>query len=144
MTDVLLRQTDDGGEISYVNGAAIMSDGLESAVYLSLFGGNIDDGGLTEDDARSWWGNAIEPLEERRYRSQTQGVLRSMPAIPANLQRVDDAVGADLAWMLDTKLATFVGSASTMPAINTVKISIRVEIDGKIFPFEFTEPWRNK
>lgn len=141
MTDVRIYQTDDGGEIDYVNGQAVMSDGLESAVYLSLFGGNEQDSGLSADDSLQWWGNFTEALAERRYRSETQGLLRSIPPIPANLRRVEDAVGADLAWMLDTKLATFVGAVASMPAINTVKIDIRVQIDGTVFPFEFTEPW---
>jgi|SRR5690242_11290055 len=141
MTDVRIYQTDNGGEISFVNGQAVMSDGLESSVYLSLFGGNEQDSGLAADDSVQWWGNLTEPLAERRYRSETQGLLRSIPPIPANLRRIEEAVAADLEWMLDTKLATFVGAIASMPAVNSVHIEIRVQIDGTVFPFEFTEPW---
>jgi len=141
MTDVALRQTDDGGEIEFVNGAFVMSDGLKTAVYLSLFGGNESDSGLRVDDSAQWWGNLGETLAERRYRSETQFLLRSIPPIPANLRRIENAIAADLAWMLDTKLATFVGAIATMPAKDTVKMAIRIEIDGRVFPVDFTESW---
>ena len=43
--DVLLFQTVDDGEINIENGVVEMSGGLETAAYLSLYGGNEDDDG---------------------------------------------------------------------------------------------------
>lgn len=143
MTDVRLYELDgDDGEIDYRNGQAVMSDGLETAVYLSLFGGNDEDSGLQDTDSKQWWFNFLETVAERRHRSETQFLLHSLPAIPANLRRLEEAVEADLAWMSETKLATFLGALASMPGVNKVTIAIRIEMDGQVFPFEFTEPWR--
>jgi phage gp46-like protein len=133
MADVRLFQTEDGGEIELVGGQIALDEGLDSAVFLSLFGGNDDDGGLDGDKLKQWWGNVDELDETRKYRSLTQYLLRSLPLIPNNLRRIEDAAVSDLAWMLDTKLASFVGATATMPGRNTVKLTPKIEIQGKSF-----------
>src|SRR5688572_30669781 len=102
MSDIRLFHDDDGGDIEYVNGQAVMSDGLETAVYLSLWGGNEQDSGGDETERLQWWGNQGELIESRKYRSETQNLLRSIPAIPVNLLRIQDAVEHDLEWMLES------------------------------------------
>jgi phage gp46-like protein len=130
--DVRLYQKDgDGGEIEFVNGQAVMDDGLETAVFLSLFGGNDDDSGLDGDKPRQWWANFEEQDATKRQRSETQFLLQSLPLIPANLRRVEDAAGADLAWMLETGLAGFVSVTATMPARNTIKLQMKIEVQGR-------------
>jgi phage gp46-like protein len=142
MTDVLLLPTPDGGEIEYVNGLATMTDGLMNAAYLSLFGGNQEDPGQEGDVSREWCLNKGEPLAERKMRSRTQHLLRSLPLTSANLGRVKDAAEADLKWMADTKLATSISAYPTIPALNTITIAVNVVVDDKVFSFEFTEAWR--
>lgn len=134
--DVHLRQENDGGEITIENGLTEMSDGLETAVFLSLFGGNDDDGGLQGDEPRQWWANLDETETEKQYRSQTQNLLRALPLNTANLQRIEDAVYSDLAWIVES-VATNVEALATMPALNTVRLQIFVEVDGKIVPLSF-------
>lgn len=125
MTDVLLRQTDDGGNISIQGGLLLMSDGLETAAYLSLYGGNEDDPG--EDDLTlQWWGNLLEVEPERAYRSETQFLLASMPAIPANLRRAEQAASRDLAWMLATELAQSIEVEATIPAKDRILLAITI------------------
>ena len=138
MTDVRLFNTDDGGEITVENGRFEMSDGLETAVYLSLFGGNEDDSGSEGDDRRQWWGNLGENEPSRQYRSETQHLLRALPLLPASLRRIEDAVKRDLGWMVPSP-ARAVDARATIPALNTVRIDVAVEVDGKTFPFSFTE-----
>ena len=59
--DVLLTHTDDDGDIEVLNGLVTMAGGLETAVYLSLFGANEHDpGGL--DSPQQYWGNWGEPV----------------------------------------------------------------------------------
>ena len=43
--DVLLFQTIDDGNVEVINGIITMSGGLDTAAYLSLFGGNEEDDG---------------------------------------------------------------------------------------------------
>lgn len=141
MTDVRLFQTNDGGEVSFVNGSPVLSqDGYESAVYLSLFGGNEKDSGIDGDKPRQWWGNLSESDPARTYRSETQNLLRSLPATAGNLKRVEDAANRDLAWMLEDVADAVVAQVS-IPRLNAVQIDISVEIDGTRAQFTFGQPW---
>lgn len=141
MTDVRLRQENDGGEITIESGLTEMSDGLETSVFLSLFGGNNDDSGLQGDDPKQWWANWNENEPAKQYRSQTQNLLRSLPLNTASLQRIEDAVYSDLSWMTES-IATRIEVVATIPALNRVRIQLLVEVDGNVFPlsFVFTKP----
>jgi|SRR6185369_1733171 len=137
--DVRLFQTADGGEINASNGQIELSEGLDTASYLSLFGGNDDDSGLTADNASQWWANFDEPDPDKTYRSQLQFLLRTLPLIPANLQRFEEAAVADLAWM-KTSVADSIAARATMPGIDTVKIDIVTVLDGKTTKFSVNQP----
>lgn len=135
--DVQLFQTDDDGDVEIKGGVVRLTEGIETAVYLSLFGGNEDDSGLDADADLQFWGNFDEPIEARRYRSETQALLRSLPIIPANLKRIEDATTSDLAWLKDSGVATFVIARATMPQLNTVKLQVSVEVDGRAYAYTF-------
>jgi phage gp46-like protein len=126
MSDVLLRQTNDGGEITLENGLVLMSEGLETAAYLSLFGGNQDDAGDTASARLQWWGNLDEVEPARTYRSETQHLLKSLAAVPRNLRRVEQAASRDLAWMLTAGVATRIDVASSIPALNRIRLEITI------------------
>lgn len=143
MTDVRLYQTDNGGEIDFVAGQAVMDDGLAASVYLSLFGGNDDDSGLEADEKLQWWANLSEPDLTRSYRSETQFLLQSLPLVPANLRKVEDAAGRDLAWMVDT-IASSVEVSASNPAINTFKLDVSIIVDDAKYDFVFTRSARER
>jgi len=135
--DVLLYQSNDNGEIVAEGGVIQMSNGLETSAYLSLFGGQEQDDGR-ENNPHNWWGNLGE-TPDRQYRSETQYLLRSIPSVPANLRRIEDAARKDLGWMLSTGVASELAVEASMPALNTVRIAINVNGDTAL---EFTENWR--
>lgn len=126
MTDILLRQTDDGGEITIENGLALLSDGYEQAVYLSLFGGNEDDPGGA-DTRLQFWGNLIEADQNAMDRSETQHLLRSIPAVPANLRRIEQAAERDLAWMVQAGVALSVTAEASIPRLNHVALKVTIQ-----------------
>lgn len=126
MTDVLLRQTNDGGEITIEAGLALMSDGLETAVYLSLFGGNEDDAGDAAGERVQWWGNLDETEPARTYRSETQNLIRSLPAVPRNLLRIEQAAARDLAWMIASGVAKSVSVSASIPEVNRVVVAVSI------------------
>jgi phage gp46-like protein len=139
-TDVRLFHTADGGEIELARGST-MADGLETAVYLSLFGGNERDSGLSADDHLQWWGNLSELDQQRQYRSETQHLLRSLPAIPANLRRIEDALTRDLGW-LTADIATKVTAVATIPRLNSIAIDVDVTMKtGTQYQFQFATGW---
>jgi phage gp46-like protein len=139
--DVKLFQTDDEGDITVRDGVVEMGGGLETAAYLSLFGGNEDDDGLA-DNPKTWWGNLDEIDPAKQYRSETQNLLRGIPATSGNLRRVEDAASRDLAWFVSERVASSVSVSASMPGINRIKITVDIEADGIESRFEFVENWK--
>jgi phage gp46-like protein len=139
--DVLLFQTTDGGEINCTDGVVEMTPSFETAVYLSLFGGNEEDAG-GDDKTYSWWGNLDEQDQAFRYRSRTGYLLRAIPATSGNLQRLRAAVEADLQWFIDLKVASELSVVVSIPRLNTVLITITIIADGEEQDFSFTENWK--
>lgn len=138
--DVLLFQTADDGEILVVEGVTTMVGGFETMVYLCLFGGNEDDDG-SADSPENWWGNRWETDADYQYRSLTQHLLRSIPATTGNLQRIADAVHQDLAVFKNKSIASSVVVSVSIPAINTVSITVTIIADGVQSQFNYTENW---
>lgn len=126
MTDVLLRQSPDGGEITVEAGLVLMAEGLETAAYLSLFGGNEDDSGDDATDRLQWWGNLGEPEPNRTYRSETQFLIRSLPAVPRNLLRIEQAASRDLAWMVAAGVAKSVVVLASIPDVGRVDVAVTI------------------
>ena len=116
--DVILGQTPDDGEISVVGGLVGMSGGLETAAYLSLFGGN---------EEGEWWANFSESDPLRRYDSETQAVLDGLPATSGNLLKLEDAAERDLAWFVSEGVAKEVTVSATMPGLNRVNLTINID-----------------
>jgi phage gp46-like protein len=138
--DVLLFQRNDGGEIEVINGAVTLSGGLETAAYLCLFGGNEDDDGRI-DNPLQYWGNYLENEEPKKYRSETQHLLRSIAAIPFNLRRIEEAAVRDLEPLIDAGAASEVSVAASIPGVNEVKIVVDIVANGLPETFTFYENW---
>ena len=102
--DVLLVQTDDGGDITVENGLVEMTGGIETTVYLSLFGG--------DEDGLAWWG-------DDSYTSNLQIALTTLPLITGNLVRFEQAAELDLA---DLGVQTTI--TASIPALNRLRITI--------------------
>ena len=138
--DVDLFQTDDDGDILVEGGVVSMSGGLETAAYLSLFGGNEDDDGR-KDNPLIWWGNIDEEEAASEYRSETQNLLVSIPATSGNLLRVEEAARRDLEWFIAKNIASAVIVAASIPAVNRLKLEIKIQAVGLETSFEFIENW---
>lgn len=135
--DVLLFQINDDGEIELIDGLITMSGGLQTTAYLALFGGNVEDAGGF-DESKTWWANFNETDPAFKYRSETQNLLRSLPAVPANLRRLEDAAVRDLSYLVTIGAATQVSAVATMPALNRVKLAIEIDGDSTL---EFVINW---
>ncbi len=138
MTDVLLFQTPDDGEITIVDGVVELTDDFRTAAYLSLFGGNEDDDGR-DDNPLSWWGNLEETDPAKRYVSETQHLLDKLPPTSGNLLRLEDAATRDLKWFLDTGIALTVLVEASIPELNSVAFVVTINGDETV---EFIEVWK--
>ena len=139
--DVLLCQTSDNGDVEIEGGLVTLTPGLDTAAYLSLFGGNWDDDG-SQNNKRTWWGNLDEADRTSEYRSETQFLLGSLPATTGNLKRVEDAAVRDLSWLTSGSIASSLSVNASLTGLNRVNISITVRADGDESEFNYTENWR--
>lgn len=141
MTDVLLFQTNDNGEMEIEGGLVTLTPGLDTAAYLSLFGGNWKDDG-SQNNRQTWWGNLGETNPARRYRSETQYLLGTVPATSRNLKRIEDAATRDLQWLLDESAASSLTVSASLIGLNRVKIEVIIRAEGDESRFSYTENWR--
>lgn len=109
MSDVKLFQTFEDGEIEVKNGIVTMDGGLETAMFVSLFG------------AEDWWANLSEADSDRRLESKTMKVLRENALTTGTLQIIEDAAISDLSWV-DGELTVTV----SIPQLNRVQIDINI------------------
>lgn len=122
MSDVLLFQTPDDGDIEVVNGVVTLTELPGSAAYISLFGGN--------QDGSAWWA-------DEGMTSQTQQLLDDLPPTSGNLLRLADAVKTDLAWMTQAPYGWTVATSAFIPALNSV--TLVADINGTAY--QFTQEW---
>jgi len=137
--DIVLFQSVNDGEIEVINGLITMNGGLQTTVYLSLFGGNQY--GKQEPESnnyKEWWGN-IGEVEENQYISKTQNFIEGMPLITSNLNALEEAAKEDLKWLIDKKIATKIIVNVSIPNLNMVKLEIEINNE----KFEFLANWRN-
>jgi len=139
--DVRLFQTLDEGDIDVEGGIVAMNGGLETAAYLSLFGGNEEDPGFG-DDAPAFWGNLLETDPARKYRSQLQNLIQALPLTPGNLRRVEDSARLDLQWFLDEGIATSLEVTASIPTANRLNIEIAIVAEGEETTINFVENWK--
>jgi phage gp46-like protein len=131
MADVLLEQTNDGGEITCANGQVVMTDELTTAVELSLFGGNSDDSGADGDKPKEWWGNKLATDEAEKLRSETQALLTKLPVTTGNLRRFQDAAQRDLGWIVTAAVATAVAVRVVIPKVNELRFDVAIQVAGE-------------
>lgn len=130
--DVLLFDTEDGGEISVINGLVIPDGGFRTAVYLSLFGGNKDDGGEVAS-GYTWWGNRLEGVSENeKLVSRFMSFVRSVPLNSKNLKIAQDKAKEDLKWFLDDDIADSVEVEILDEGNNRIQLNVRIEKSGEI------------
>jgi len=114
--DVRLTPTADGGDITLLGGQPDMDQGLETAVYVSLFSGP------------AWWGNLSGALDERAE-SNLESLLSQTLTNQTRLDAEEYARQA-LAWMLRSGIAAKVTVAATLPTLGWLVLSIVIEQPG--------------
>lgn len=138
MSDVLLFQTNDDGDLNIVDGFVELTDDFRTASYLSLFGGNENDDGR-DDNPETWWGNLNETDPANRYISETEFLLRSLPAITSNLLRLEDATRRDLAAFVDLGIVNELTVEVSLVGLNRLKYVIEFDGDQTV---TFLENWK--
>jgi phage gp46-like protein len=141
MTDVLIKQTLDGGAINIEGGLVEMTGSFESAFYLALFGGNKDDDG-SQNSKHNWWGNLTEENPDFHYRSKTQYLLRTLAPISGNLIKIEAAVKSDLNVFIKIGAVDTIEVFAILVDVRRVEITINIVADGKNIELKYIENWK--
>lgn len=128
--DVLLYNTNDGGEIAVTDGVVGIVGDLRTAVYLSLFGGQSD-----------WWGDLSVADPDFHNTSETAELSENIALVPVNLLRIEDVVRRDLQWMVNQRIVSNITVTASILDTDVLGLSVSIQADGQETDFEFVENW---
>lgn len=141
--DVWLFASDNEGDIEIEGGLATMVSNFDTMIYLTLFGGNVDDPG-GDDKSKQFWGNFNEPDTAKHYRGEFQYMIDGLAASSSNLRLVEAAATRDLEKaFIDTNIADSVEVTATLPAHKRLALEIAIEAQGARTEYKFTENWES-
>lgn len=127
--DPILIDNGDGGDLVIVNGQPEMDDGLQNAVFISLF------------TDKSWWANSILPDNE-----QTTSELSTLDrSVLTNKTRLDaeEYARQALSWMVSDGLASKISVSAEIVAIGVLGLIITIEQPGKQSTVRYKINWEN-
>ena len=125
MTDMALLNSLGGGDIKIINGDSIPDNGLETAVFITLFGSDLRNEGF--------YGDAYSTFEAEKLNGDFQKLL-SEPITSSNLLRLEDSAKKDLDWMIRDGLVSEIIVSIIVLGINKIKITIDFS-EGSSFSF---------
>lgn len=129
MGDVLLTSTPDGFDVVLENGLIKDCRDFDSAVLLSLMGGNDED--LNRRPKETWWGNLVEGTQENEWISSEFGAMvKGFPLTSGNLRKAKDACKRDLDWIINDADADEIDVELTAESAQRVKLDVEVTQDG--------------
>lgn len=129
MSDVLLTSIFDGGEIN-IDGLNVemTPSALETAVYISLFGGNEDDTGIV-GDKNQWFGNYYDTRVERAYRAETGHLIKRAESLVSGLlRRIEKTAVKDLTWLIDTGICSKIEAEATKQNETAADLYIYIDV----------------
>jgi phage gp46-like protein len=129
--DLLLFDTPDGGDVNIVNGVFVNDRAFNTAVYLSLFGGNKDDTGKVKN-RKTWWGNTLDGVaENEKMISRFQAIIDGLPMSSKNIQEAETAASLDLKWISDEGMADKIEVSGTPASRNKFHLYVNIKTSGK-------------
>ena len=126
--DPRLIETGAGPDLSIVNGQPEMDEGLENAVYLSLFSPSV------------WWGNLLSADASERYESQLESLYRRTLTNQTRLDAEKYASDA-LAWMIAVGAVAKVTPTAVILGVNLLGLHIKIEQPGSEVTIRYQLNW---
>jgi phage gp46-like protein len=141
--DLLLGDSPDFGEIDIVDGLFVNDKSFGTAAYLSLFGGNKEDGGRVRNN-KTWWGNTLEGVaENEKMISRFQAIIDGLPMSSKNIQEAENAAILDLKWIVDEGIADKIEVSGTASSRANFHLNVNIKASGKsIYENTFALFWR--
>ena len=124
MIDVLLLQETGGLGIQVSDdGLVSLTKGIQTAVILSLAGGNAADLNISATDKYQFWGNLALP-EPSRLRGETLAMLSREAVHSGNISRVQRSAERDLAWLVSSGYVTDLTVSARVSRPRRVEITV--------------------
>ena len=120
MTDLLIYETGNGGDLALRGNDLVQVQGVENGPYLAMFGGG------------SWWGNYLIPAYP--FGSQTEQAMNVQPLTSAGRIAIERAIKADLSYLNNIAGTTWTVSTA-VTAVNTLIVTIN--INGQLYNYEW-------
>jgi phage gp46-like protein len=131
--DLKLFETPDGGEVAIENGFFVADHGFSTAVYISLFGGNIVDSGKVKNN-KTWWGNTLSGIQgNEKVVSRFQNTIMTIPLTVKNIKYAEEAAKQDLDWMVKSGIIDEIVATGNTEGRNRLKLFIKLNKAGKSF-----------
>jgi phage gp46-like protein len=142
--DLLLEDTPDGGDIRIENDLFVSDRSFNTAVYISIFGGNKDDNGKVKND-KTWWGNTLgDTVENEKLVSRFQAIIFGLPMTTKNIQEAETAAVLDLNWLIKEGAADKIITAGRATGRNRFALTVQIRSGGKsIYENTFSLFWRS-
>ena len=121
MSDIYLKPNATA-DMVIINGLPQLTDGLDNAVYLSLF-------------MPDYWGNS---LTDDKFISEVPKILAEQAL--SNQTRLDiiDATNEALAWMIDQGIASDIEVVAEIPSIGRLYLAVKITQPELDDPLDFT------
>jgi phage gp46-like protein len=141
--DLPLVSTPDGGEIPIADGQFSGDRSFNTAVYLSLFGGNSDDSGKVKN-SKTWWGNLLPGTAEyEKMVSRFQCFITAKPMTTKNIQEAIKAAELDLRWIVDEGIAGAVRVTGEAGRGNRFNLRVSIDTAGEsLYENSFSLFWK--
>lgn len=101
--DIAIVNTNSGGDFTMAGSDLAVVKSIENAVYLAMFGGNIEaDTKFPRPEIdKSWWGNALllGQLPNAQFNSLTERTLNTTTLNSNGAQAIQNAIKKDLAFL---------------------------------------------
>jgi phage gp46-like protein len=140
--DLLLQDTFDGGNVLVSDGLFQSDRSFDTAVYLSLYGGNKSDSGKVKNN-KTWWGNTLQGTgENEKLVSRFQNIIFSLPMTTKNILEAEDAARLDLKWIVDEGMADKIETSGRALSHNRFALTVHITAGGAdIYTHTFAQFW---
>ncbi len=139
--DLLLIDTPDGGDLVIETGILQPDRRFDTAVYISLFGGNKEDSGKVKTN-KTWWGNTLEDNETNKIVSRFQFIITAMPLTIKNIKAAEAAAKMDLQWIIDQGIADKIEAEGRTAENNFFTLAIKILKDNTtLFENSYSDLW---
>lgn len=126
MSDIALVWDNDAGtaDVTVVANDLRRDDGLETALYLSLFTDRRAEDG-EETDRRGWWGDGVPVVPDDRWGSRLWQLARAKSE-PATARRAEEYVREALTWLTEDRVTDRVEVTAELAAPGALVLSVTV------------------